>query len=308
MVGRHRLASHRNCLNTGFTSTELLLVSVVIVIMLAVITPGLLRSRQAAQRAQCINNLYQLGVAFSNYEQAMTCLPPGCVSKTGPILPEPFGYHVSWTYQLLPYLDQQNVYESLDPAEGAYGITAGTFAATTIPVFICPSRDQDLPGAVSSYAGCIGGTSQQIDTDDSGVLYLNSSVRDYDMVDGRAYTFVAGEVSPSAMLSRLGLTWISGTAATLRSSGVVLNTTDDTNYENLSADAGGFGSSHDGTVGFLMADGSARSMAVKTDVEVLRKLGDRADGEMLPNAVDETMRRTQNQRRLSAARRRESAP
>ncbi len=308
MVGRHRLAAHRNCLNTGFTSTELLLVSVVIVVMLAVITPGLLRSRQAAQRTQCINNLYQLGVAFSNYEQAMTCLPPGCVNETGPIYAEPVGYHLGWTYQLLPYLDQQNVYEALDSAEGAYGLNNATFATTAIPTLMCPSRDRALPVGMSSYAGCIGGTGQQIDTDGSGLLYLNSSVRDYDMVDGRAYTIVAGEVTPSAMFGNLGLTWISGTAATLRSSGVALNTTDDAHYEYHSADAGGFGSLHDGTAAFLMADGSARSMAVETDVEVLRKLGDRADGEMLPNEVDETMRRTQNQRRLSAARQGDSAP
>ncbi len=278
--------------------------AVVIVIMLTVLTPGILRSRQAAQRAQCLNNLYQLGVAFNNYEQTMGCFPPGCVNETGPVFPEPYGYQVGWTYQLLPYLDQHNVYESLDLNEGAYGLTTGMFAAATIQVFICPSRDPDLPGAVSSYAGCIGGTSMQIDTDNSGMLYLNSSVRDYAIPDGRAYTFVAGEITPSPMLTRMGLTWISGTAATLRSSGVALNTTDDT----LTADAGGFGSSHEGTVAFVMADGSVRAMAEGTDIEVLGKLGDRADGEMLPNEVDETMRRTQNQRRLSAALQGDSAP
>jgi len=295
-------------LNTGFTSTELLVVSVVIVIMLAVLTPGLLRSRQSARRAQCLNNLHQLGVALSNYEQTMTCFPPGCVNETGPIYPEAFGCHLGWVYQLLPYMDQQNLYEMVDPSEGAYGMSAATYAVTVVPTLVCPSRDPDLPGAVSSYAGCIGGSSQQIDTDGSGILYLNSSVRDWDIPDGRGYTTVAGEIIPSPALSRIGLTWISGTAATLRSSGIELNTTDDTLYEELSADAGGFGSSHQRTVAFLMADGSVRAMSAGTDMQILQRLGDRADGEMLPNEVDETMKRTQNQRRLSAALRGESQP
>jgi len=301
MVGKRQLALHRNRLQTAFTSTELLLVSVVIVIMLTIITPGLLRSRQSARRAQCLNNLYQLGVAFDHYEQAMNSFPPGCVNETGPIYSEQAGYHLGWAYQLLPYLDQHNVYEALDPSEGAYGFSAATFAATVIPVFVCPSRSDDLPGSISSYAGSIGGTSQQIDMDGSGMLYLNSSVRDYGIPDGRANTILAGEIQPSLSLTKIGLTWISGTAATLRSSGIALNTTDDAGYEALSADAGGYGSEHAGAVGFLLADGSVRTMSEDTDVEILRILGDRADGAMPVNELDETMRRTQNQRRLSAA-------
>jgi len=274
----------------------------------ALIAPGLLRSRQAARRTECLNKLYQLGMAVQNYEHTMSCLPPGCVNKSGPIPNVAEGYHLGWTYQILPYIDQIGLYDAVNANGGAYGMSASGHSTQVPATFLCPSAPTDSPLPLSSYAGCIGGTTRQIDTDNTGLLYLNSSIRDEEIEDGRSNTFLAGEVRFSATLASAGLHWMTGTATTLRSSGVRLNATDDSTHEFESFDAGGFGSQHEGHVAFLIADGSARFVSPDTETDVLTILGDRADGQMLPATIDEAWRRTQNLQKLETVMQKMESP
>ena len=94
----------------GFTLIELLVVIAIIAILIALLLPAVQQAREAARRTQCKNNLMQLGIAFHNYDMAFEMLPPGCVNSTGPIHNIPEGYHMSWTVQILPMMEQQGLF------------------------------------------------------------------------------------------------------------------------------------------------------------------------------------------------------
>jgi len=294
--------------HTGFTAIEVLLAFTMLTLLLMLLLPGLQASRQAARRAQCLNNLRQIGTALRNYETVMNVLPPGCVNPDGPIVNEATGYHMSWIAQSLAMIDQANVFALMDWTHGAYA-TNGNLPAFQTPIAMqCSSDPEILDGISSSYAGCIGGSSRTIDADNTGLLYLNSSVSDNQIPDGRSQTILVGEVRISLELAESGLGWFSGTAATLRSSGLKLNSTDNSMYEVITEEAGGFGSWHEGMASLLFADGSARSFSVETDVALLVQLGDRADGQMLSHRDNTTDRRIQNRQRLEAIRFPEKSP
>ena len=104
----------------GFTLIELLVVIAIIAIMIALTLPAVQQAREVARRAQCRSRLSQIALALQNYASAYTMLPPGSVNPTGPIVEEAKGYHVSWTVQILPYLEQNNLYRQFDFSVGVY--------------------------------------------------------------------------------------------------------------------------------------------------------------------------------------------
>jgi prepilin-type processing-associated H-X9-DG protein len=280
--------------HAGFTAVEFLLVSAMMVLFLTLLLPGLMESRRAARQTQCLNNLNQIGVALQNYEAVMGVLPPGCVNPTGPILNEPVGYHMNWAMQSLAMMDYNAVFESVDWQYGAYSTTSTTAMTNCPTVLMCPSDPVYGETYAASYAGSIGGTSSQIDVNNTGLLYLNSSISDHQIPDGRSNTLLIGEIRVARTLTESGLGWTSGTAATLRSSGVPLNSTDDSMYEIITAEAGGFGGWHDGSVSMLFADGAVQTMSANTDPDLLIRLGDRHDGQMLETRDLAVDKRTRN--------------
>ena len=94
----------------GFTLVELLVVIAIIAILIALLLPAVQAAREAARRAQCQNNLKQVGVALHNYESALGSFPPGGLGRSG----WGGGYGHSWWIRIMPYVEQGIVFDRFD--------------------------------------------------------------------------------------------------------------------------------------------------------------------------------------------------
>jgi type II secretory pathway pseudopilin PulG len=283
----------------GFSVIELAVVIAIIIAVLAMLLPAVQQAREAARGTQCQNNLKQISLALHNYAEQRHMFPPGVVDDRGPILQEPRGYQVSWTVQLLPNLDQTNVYQSIDFSSGIYAPGNDQLLRTTfLSVYTCPSNGapnfQRTGSFQSSYAGCQNDVEAPIDMTNVGVLTLNSSARYTTIPDGTSHTIFVGEVRlpdqtgrvDSAELGPRGLLgWASGTRATLRNTSRFNQelTPADFAAGDLSGPIGGFSSYHHGGGYFAIGDGSVRFIHDTIDPQLLRNLGNPADGN-LPSA------------------------
>ena len=112
----HRFSSVRSR-TLGFTLIELLVVIAIIGILVALLIPAVQSVRESSRRAQCANNLKQLGLAASSYVAANTCLPMGCFQMT---LNSTGGWAAanSCLLGLLPYLEHQAGVERLQLQSG----------------------------------------------------------------------------------------------------------------------------------------------------------------------------------------------
>jgi type II secretory pathway pseudopilin PulG len=198
---------------------ELMIVVGIIAILIALLLPAIQAARERARRAQCASNLMQLGTAMSSYASTHSCLPPGVVNDSGPIKNLPSGYHHSWVVQILPFIGESNTYNHIDHRKSVYDAANDTVAGVRINILICPSENRRSGVVYHNYAGCHHDVDEPINSDNRGLLYLNSHIRYDEITDGPSYTFLMGEfLNRSATLG-----WVSGTRSTLRNTGLLLN-------------------------------------------------------------------------------------
>lgn len=203
----------------GFTLTELLVVIAIIGILISLLLPGVQEAREGARRMSCSNNLLQLIVAVQNYEDAIRAYPPGTVDAQGPISNLPQGYHHNWIAQILPYLEMKDAYHRIDRSVSIYHVNNRPVRRNAVGgMFVCASSAIFAPLS-TNYAAVHHDVEAPINTDNHGVFYLNSRVRRLDVSDGLTNTLFMGEKLPLA--GDLG--WLSGTRATLRNTGVPVN-------------------------------------------------------------------------------------
>lgn len=128
----------------GFTLVELLVVIAIIGILVALLLPAVQAAREAARRMSCSNNLKQLGLGMQNYHDTYKAFPPvaiygqGAYSISGvqPALVP--AYHHTWCTAILPFMEQQPLYDSVNRQIRAWG---QPIVGTVVPGLLCPSDD-----------------------------------------------------------------------------------------------------------------------------------------------------------------------
>ena len=165
---------HRTPGKSGFTLIELLVVIAIIAVLIALLLPAVQSAREAARRAQCVNNLKQFGLALHNYEQACNALPFGKGGDYMSVIPSaPVYARWSTHSQLLGFMEQIPLYNAINfnlppetPDAGGMGMGMGigmgitayqdpnrenaTVCRVMVSNFLCPS---DSAGSTLNWPG-----------------------------------------------------------------------------------------------------------------------------------------------------------
>jgi prepilin-type N-terminal cleavage/methylation domain-containing protein len=296
---------------SAFTLIELLVVIAIIAVLIGLLLPAVQKVREAAARAQCNNNLHQMGLAIHNYHDVNNALPP---SRSGP-------QHATWFVLILPYMEQNNLYMQWNLANNYYGQSPLAQKAF-VKQYVCPTRGKDLllstmyevsstgipdsqehPGTQGDYA-CNGGqyannpivddplcqgamcrANFQVNAGDQ-VTSTQSQTALKDITDGTSNTFLVGEKhSVLEKWGQSGPSW---------GEGAIWNGDFPRNFSRIAGlprwnlgqgphDLDGpwhckFGSWHPGICQFLFSDGHVASISNSTDMPTLQILAVRNDG------------------------------
>jgi len=212
----------------AFTLIELLVVIAIIGALVALLVPAVQSARSAARRAQCQNNLKQIGVALSGYLGQPNEFPLGAVAGTG------HGNNQSCFMLILPELDQRPLYAAYNFSVENYDPANSTVVGTVISSLMCPETPlvtDNLPStqiqlfngttypagsafARSNYAANWGGSQNTLGSDytsteskksagaylgvmmtvkAAGTAIPTSCIRAQDIRDGMANTLLVGE-------------------------------------------------------------------------------------------------------------------
>ncbi len=237
--GRETRAQHGSAgcaQNIGFTLVELLVVIAIIGILVALLLPAIQSARAAARRIQCQNNLKQIGLALQNYHAANKEFPAGMQFDTLPQAPNlspraeiSFKYRPNWIIEILPYMEEQPIYDAFDFKQFISHANNRLVRGTRIPTLLCPddigvevpfagfSSGEGDNWARSNYA--CNGDNEGADTwpvtqdpQKIGVLRINKKTKISQIIDGTTHTILAGEIRIGlSAIDRRGV-WAMGAA------------------------------------------------------------------------------------------------
>jgi prepilin-type N-terminal cleavage/methylation domain-containing protein/prepilin-type processing-associated H-X9-DG protein len=121
---------------SGFTLIELLVVIAIIAVLIALLLPAVQAAREAARRAQCTNNMKQLGLAIHNYIDRTNLFVPAALGGN-------WGCGFTWRQMILPEIEQNSIYNAFNFSLGVGNSLTPTAWATawytTMTAFLCPS-------------------------------------------------------------------------------------------------------------------------------------------------------------------------
>lgn len=260
----------------GFTLIELLVVIAIIAVLVGMLLSAVQQVRESGNRAVCQNNLKQIGLAFLTQHDDLGAFPNG--GRHEPPLSTASLYdrsQWSWTYQILPWIDQRPLYLATDPVKICH---------TPVKLYYCPSRrgpEVYAEGARFDYAGSAG---TDFWTGSNGVLVRAGSGRRrlVHLTDGPSHTIMLGEKQLN--LAKLGVAIDDNEAYVIPGwnedfdvfrigalpTGELLPPIRD-NRSETDATSMRFGSSHFNGVKFVFADGSVRTILYSVDPESFRR-------------------------------------
>jgi prepilin-type processing-associated H-X9-DG protein len=258
----------------------LLVVIAIIALLIALLLPAVQAAREAARRAQCTNNLKQIGLALHGYHDGSNTFPSGGWISV-PSNPATASMNIGWSAVILPWLEQRSLYDGLNlswPYGNSVNSSVGHIVVTG---YLCPSEPRTtlwaldvndiFPYADGDYGGMYGprGLAYPTDVNDPprGTMLFNQPVSLAQILDGSSQTLLVGE-DPEAIHAL----WISG--HNLFDECCPINARPKFEYgEELT-------SQHPGGVNALFGDGSVRFLKNTTNPVVLSALCTRAGGEI----------------------------
>jgi prepilin-type N-terminal cleavage/methylation domain-containing protein/prepilin-type processing-associated H-X9-DG protein len=286
-------------LRRGFTLIELLVVIAIISLLVGLLMPAVQKAREAASKMSCGNNLKQLGLALQNYHNNFNTFPPSRIAD----------YQATWLVVLMPYVEQDNLYNQWNLAATYYDQTA-LAQQTSVKGYYCPSRrssasepklsvsgdypsfgqgSTNVPGALGDYAGNIGTTGADYAgpppaVAPNGLFKLGPrGIGISDITDGTSNTIQVGE--KHVPLGKFGVGWWDCSqyngdyySCSTRSGGVGFPVA-----TNPSIVIWAWGSAHTSTIQFQFADGHVASINSSINTAIMSLLCDRADGQVIPD-------------------------
>lgn len=305
----------------GFTLIELLVVIAVIAILIGLLLPAVQKVREAAARTQCGNNLKQIGLACTNFNNVHGYLPPSrdlhsypgelaellSASQDEPDGDEALG--ATWAVFILPFVEQENLYRLWDlststtsPYGVAYSSQKTQAVQGSVPTYFCPSRrthdtaglsisgdgSPHLPGGLGDYACSIGTTGN--DWNHAGVApngamrlgFNGKGIRMNLLTDGTSTTLLVGEKHVQSGQFGKGN---NDCCIFDGNNGLCSQRGAGINYplaQSIQDTAWKFGSYHTGVCQFVFADGSVHALYSTIDPQVLELLANIADGKTIP--------------------------
>ena len=277
----------------GFTLIELLVVIAIIAVLIGLLLPAVQAAREAARRAQCLNNLKQMGIALHNYHDAVGCFPMSYAARA------PFrdgqtdtasGW--GWATMILAQMEQMPLMNAVNFSMAVEAPANSTVARSILGAYLCPSDPvsggpfpvDDPAGkpvaavGPTSYVACTGDdradstTGLNNDGLGNGVFHRNSRVRVADIVDGLSQTIALGErawsicsggwpgVVTNGVIGRGPANPCPRTGAEFYGAATLVQAHCNVLNSNSDPDGGldDFSSRHPGGANLLFADGSVR--------------------------------------------------
>jgi prepilin-type N-terminal cleavage/methylation domain-containing protein/prepilin-type processing-associated H-X9-DG protein len=191
---------------SAFTLIELLVVIAIIAVLIGLLVPAVQKTREAASRLRCANNLKQFGLAFHHYHDSNGSFPPAYEKKSTPAYPSVPAKYYRWSSlaQVLPYIEQSNLRNLIDTSIPLYDATGQNVlppnqygVAQIVKIMVCSSDKElrlDPRFGPSNYVQCVGnGSNGGQRTGANGVFTVDATCRITDIYDGTTNTALLSE-------------------------------------------------------------------------------------------------------------------
>lgn len=266
---------------TKIKLVEILVVFTICGILIALMLPAVQSSRESGRRAQCVNNLKQLGLALHMYHEKYQQFPPAAIGPHN----VPRERQFSWMVALLPFVERSDIYDKLrldlpwdDPLNAA--VLDSRLRFFSCPSQLTPQTAQDGPSN-TAYVAVMGSEGRSGEKPMAGIIGFDKGLSISEIRDGTSNTVIVAEVTD-------GGPWYAAGRGTAR---WIEDWMDQERW-----------SQHPGGANFLLADGSVRFIGDSISDDTLHDLATAQGGEQLGAFDDGVGSRPRVDRRKAKAR------